>query len=274
MGKRFSAGLLLISVAFLAGCGGGTDPVSNDPVVEVFSINDDMPYTLSTDVTLTIEISDVNGTDGMRMMISDDESFTGAGWQVYQTSISHVFTAGDGPRTLYIKAINKDGAESDRESDSIVLAVNTAVAYFDPCPLDLDIDDGGKGTVRLMIANATDLVSGRFEIMFNEDKLEVTGLDVDVATGHFLEDTGASLIVSDREYDNEEGTILIGALGAASGFTGVDGGGIFAEIEFMAREDITAALPLMFLGCEVYCYPVSNPPVALDEIFMVDGRVE
>jgi len=130
---------------------------------------------------------------------------------------------------------------------------------LDPSPVYLGA--GGTATVKVRITNAEKLVSWRAVINFDPAKLSVSGLKIREVAGNLLASSGASLIESDKIVDAEAGTITLGALAQAPGFTGVSGDGTVAQFTISSpTADPTSVL--QFMNADLYTYPVANPPVA------------
>ena len=81
-------------------------------------INNDEPFTTSQTVTLTVGASD----DAVLMMISENETFSGADWQPLQNELDFTFSdAANETKTVWVKFANANGLESSGVSDSITL---------------------------------------------------------------------------------------------------------------------------------------------------------
>ena len=140
---------------------------------------------------------------------------------------------------------------------------------FDPDPAYVSV--GNSKTVEVKILNAENLVSARVLITYDDDKVEVTGIDIAGVADNLFASTGASIVVSEMDYDTP-GTIIFGLLGRKEGFQGVSGDGPIAEITFLAKvADPTT--DLTFGAAELYDYPVDNPPVPIADICFNHGKI-
>ncbi|GAG92347.1 unnamed protein product, partial [marine sediment metagenome] len=107
----------------------------------------DTPSTHTNNVSVTLTITGSDATSGVEYMkISNDITFSGSSWISYNTSKSWTLNSGDGVKTVYIKAKDRAGKESDTTSDNITLDVTS------PTSLSISIDSGQTYT------NSTDVV--------------------------------------------------------------------------------------------------------------------
>ena len=87
----------------------------------------------------------------------------------------------------------------------------------------------------VIIDNTSNLISARFIILFDATIVEV----VDITTsgsGYIFTDSGIDVIELERDYDNENGTIIVSVGGLKENFTGVSGNGIVACITFKGEK--------------------------------------
>jgi hypothetical protein len=140
---------------------------------------------------------------------------------------------------------------------------------FDPDPVY--VSAGNSVNVEVKILNAQNLVSARVTITYDADKVEVTGLDITGLASNLFTSTGASIVISEMDYDTP-GTVTFGLLGRKDGFQGVSGDGPIAEITFLAKvTDPTT--DLTFATVELYDYPVANPPVPIADVCLNHGTI-
>ena len=123
----------------------------------------------------------------------------------------------------------------------------------------------------LKFVNAQHVTSAKLKFRFDPVFLQVQVLTLDILPSHILESTGASLLVSDAEYDNSAGSVVVGALGLQDGFSGVTGDGPFAVIVFVARTTIDMPTSLTIEEYSVYNHNPSGPPELADNVFVFDG---
>lgn len=141
-----------------------------------------------------------------------------------------------------------------------------------PTPLLLSSD--GTGSLDVVIDGASNMVSARFVISFDPAALEVTEVVIDSLSNHILRSGGATLVVSDNQYDNDAGRIVVGALGRLEEFRGVTGSGPFATIRLKARRTLSSPVTLSFTAFEVYNYPVGNPATPSSRVSVAGGTVQ
>ena len=147
-------------------------------------------------------------------------------------------------------------------SGSLQLSFNPSPAY---------VSAGNSVTLEVKILNAENLVSARVVVTYDADKVEVTGIDIAGLADNLFSSTGASIIVSEMDYDTP-GTVVFGLLGRKEGFEGVSGDGPIADITFLAKvADPTT--DLTFEAVELYDYPVANPPVPIADVCFNHGEV-
>ncbi|MFZ5365085.1 MAG: hypothetical protein ACOZBH_02720 [Patescibacteria group bacterium] len=101
------------------GCGGGGGGgggvfTPQYPYNTAIVINNNAAETNSRTVSLSLIASNVN-----QMMISNDQSFTGAQWEAYQSGKSWTLTENFGTKIVYAKFKNSSGATSGAISDTI-----------------------------------------------------------------------------------------------------------------------------------------------------------
>lgn len=103
---------------------------------------------------LVLSASDNNAVD--KMIISDNSSFTGAGWQDYDGSYSLAVTGSDGSKTLYVKYRDPAGNESPVYS----LAVTKDTVAPENCTMTLQGLEGIVGETKsqsiTVVATGTD----------------------------------------------------------------------------------------------------------------------
>ena len=154
------------------------------------------------------------------------------------------------------------GPTDECPAGSLQLAFHPEPAY---------VSAGNSVTVEVKILNAEDLVSARVVITYDADKVEVTGIDIAGLADNLFTSTGASIVVSEMDYDTP-GTVIFGLLGRKEGFQGVSGDGPIADITFLAKvADPTT--DLTFETAELYDYPVANPPVPIADICFNHGKL-
>ncbi|MEM4728306.1 MAG: Ig-like domain-containing protein [Thermoplasmata archaeon] len=77
------------------------------------------PITPQREVELQLRATDSYGV--MKVMLSENSTFSGAQWQSYQSSVRWILSPGDGEKTVYAKFRDANGWESEVCSDSIIL---------------------------------------------------------------------------------------------------------------------------------------------------------
>jgi hypothetical protein len=242
------------------------------PVIQAFEIEDDAGIAFSSSVTLSIAATDNGGVAGMSMRISEDPTFHSAAWQPYQTSTTFDIAGLDGEKTIFAQVRDAAGNVSETVADKTVLAENSTVVHCLPDTLALPPNQTGDVVVR--IENAMQLVSARFVITYDPGSVEVTDVDIETAPDQILTSTGASIIVSDREIDNVNGRLTIGALAQQDDFAGVSGNGAFAVISVAAKGGATGSSSLVFEQCTLFNHPVGIPPDPASNVIVINGHLE
>lgn len=265
----------LLLIGMVMGCGGGGDngvsPDTAPPKDGTILINNGAGYTQTPDVTLTLNVSDdVSDAASIEMLISNDVDFSETPtWEPFAASKSWTLTAGDGKKTVHVKFRDAAGNETAAVSDTINLYETTTIISFSPDPAY--VSAGNTVKVKVKVGNVADLVSARLSLSFDPEKVEVTELEVDFP-GSLLASTGATIIVSDQDIDNEAGSITFGALAQQNEFTGVSGDGTIAAVTFKAKvADPTSEIA--FGTVKLYDYPVAKTPVPISGIVSIDGQI-
>ena len=249
------------------GCGPGPDVTV--PTLNQILVNDGSPYTLTRTIIVTASCSDNEGVSAI--MISEDPSFADGVWQDFEEEIQFDLSAGDGSKALYVKVKDSSDNESSVVSAEIFMAETTTIVGLSPYATS-----ASSYSLELWIANVTDMYSGVFQLSFDPELVEVDSLAVDISD-HILKTTGASLIVSNRTYDNVTGEVHIGALPQQSGFEGITGGGPFARIFFTPKQTLSANAAVEFVEGEwtaLYAVQESGPPAIISNVVFFDGEIE
>jgi hypothetical protein len=93
-------------------------------------------YTRNATVIAALEASDPIGLDGM--MVSTDQSFSGAQWVAFAAEKTVALSPGSGERTVYVKfrdagghvsAVFSDSITQDQQAPAVSVAINGGVAY-------------------------------------------------------------------------------------------------------------------------------------------------
>jgi hypothetical protein len=270
--------LLFIMITIVtagSGCGddGPTPPALDNekPVFGDFIVGSGNVFTISRDVVINSTVSDNSGLGGLQMRCSEDPDFSGVDWVPYDNRLTMTLTSGDGWKQIYGQLRDPSKNISATETAEILLAEHSTIILTEPAALSISSGESGSMSVKIM--NAQDMVSGRFQISFDHNLIEVTNLVVDVGTTHILRTTGATIIVPDQDYENATGRITISAIAQQNGFIGVTGDGPFATITFRAKSNIQTPTPISITAHEIYNYPAGNPPEALGDVFLFDGSI-
>jgi hypothetical protein len=168
---------------------------------------------------------------------------------------------------FFVVSCGKDGDGGTGPTDGC--AAGRLQLSFSPRPAY--VSAGNSVTLEVKILNAENLVSARVVITYDADKVEVTGIDIAGLGDNLFTSTGASIVVSEMDYDTP-GTVIFGLLGRKEGFQGVSGDGPIADITFRAKvADPTT--DLTFETVELYDYPVANPPVPIADVCFNHGEI-
>ena len=251
--------------------GNESDVVSDEIILDTIApsspevlINNDDAYTTDQSVALTL-----SAVDADFMLISNRSDFNGADWEDYATSKDWLLDPADGEKTVYVKFKDTAGNESLPASDAINLYETATLILFYPDPAY--VSAGNQVKVDVRVENVANLVSAYVSFSFDPEKVEVTDLKVNIANS-LLGSTGARVIVSDRDVDNDAGSVTFGALAQQTGFTGVSGDGPIATVTFLARvADPTSNI--VFRTVKLYDYPVAVPPVPISGVVSIDGHI-
>lgn len=255
--------------------GKGPDNGPERPVIAQLILNDGVSFTLTREITVAAICTDGGTPSAIR--ISEDPSFGGAVWVDYQPEVPFQLSPGDGLKMVHAQVRNAQDDMSGIATKEIVLAEEMTVVGLSP------VLAGKSGTseasqprvLELWVANVPAMYSGQFKLAFDPGRIQVTQVEVNLA-GHILGLTGATVLVSDARFDNDTGTVLVGAAGQMSGFTGVTGSGPFARITFAPVGSISTSVPVFFehestTGVRVYQEGV--PPIPLEGVLYVDGQI-
>jgi len=138
------------------------------PPVGSIVIDDDAPATDTRRVSLDLPASDAFGVS--LMMLSEHDSFPGASWRDYCSTVEWDLMDRDGERTVYARFMDGHGIVSADSSDTIVLDTQPPVGT-------ISIDDGARmanrtavtlrllatdtyGTADVMLAQTRDMAGG------------------------------------------------------------------------------------------------------------------
>ncbi len=255
--------------------GKGPDNGPERPVIAQVILNDGVSFTLTREITVGAICTDGGTPSAIR--ISEDPSFGGALWVDYQPEVPFQLSAGDGLKMVHAQVRNAQDDMSGVATAEIVLAEETTVVGLSP------VLAGKSGTseasqprvLELWVANAQAMYSGRFQLSYDHSRIEVTQVEVNI-TGHILSSTGASVVVSDERFDNETGTVRVGALGQMSGFTGITGSGPFARITFSPVGSLSTCVPVVFeheSATGIWVHREGDPPTPQEGVLYVDGHI-
>lgn len=271
----FGVSVLLLLIGMVMACGkdsdNGVSPDTTSPTDAGILINNRESFTQTPNITLTLQVSDnVSDAANIEMMISNDADFSETPtWEPFAASKSWTLTSGDGKKTVYVKFRDADGNETAAVSDTINLYETTTLISFSPDPAY--VSAGNTVKVEIRVGNVEELVSARLSLSFDPEKVEVTELKVDFP-GSLLASTGATILVSDQDIDNDAGSVTFGALAQKKGFTGVSGDGPIAAVTFKAKvADPTSAIALGTV--KLYDYPVAETPVPISGVVSIDGQI-
>jgi hypothetical protein len=228
------------------------------------AINEDNLWTTDLSVVLTLSAIDADF-----MLISNRSDFNGADWEDYAGSKDWLLDPADGEKTVYVKFKDTAGNESLPASDTINLYETATLILFYPDPAY--VSAGNQVKVDVRVENVANLVSAYVSFSFDPEKVEVTDLKVNIANS-LLGSTGARVIVSDRDVDNDTGSATFGVLAQQTGFTGVSGDGPIATVTFLAKV-IDPTSDIAFRIVKLYDYPVAVPPVPISGVVFIDGHI-
>jgi formylglycine-generating enzyme required for sulfatase activity len=96
--------------------------INTEPIIV---INGDDKYTSTLDVSLTILAS-----NAVQMLISNDESFSGAVWENYSSTKDWTLSTNDGEKQVFLKIKYDTGEESIASSDLILLDTTPPIPYL------------------------------------------------------------------------------------------------------------------------------------------------
>ncbi len=264
-------GVKMVYVKFRDKAGNESDRASDSIILDTtppsspsLAINEDNLYT--TDLSVVLTLSAV-GADFM--LISSGSYFSGAVWEDYATSKDWLLDPADGEKTVYVKFKDTAGNESLPASDTINLYETVTLILFYPDPAY--VSAGNQVKVDVRVENVANLVSAYVSFSFDPEKVEVTDLKVNIANS-LLGSIGARVIVSDRDVDNDAGSVTFGVLAQQIGFTGVSGDGPIATATFLAKV-IDPTSNIAFRIVKLYDYPVAVPPVPISGVVSIDGHI-
>lgn len=126
------------------------------------SINNGAPETQTREVTLSLTATDNQQVTGM--MVSNDPSFAGGTWEIYETTKNWVLTPEIGTKTVYVKYMDPQGNISAAFSDSILytvrqpplLSINNGAKYTTNPNVTLSVTPRGGSPQTLIISNYSD----------------------------------------------------------------------------------------------------------------------
>ncbi|MDI6793280.1 MAG: cohesin domain-containing protein [bacterium] len=275
MRNAFSGISLVLLLIVMMGCGksgdNGVSPDTTPPADAGILINNGAGYTQTPNVSLTLAVSDnVSATADIEMMISNDADFSETpGWEPFTASKSWTLISGDGEKTVYVKFRDAAGNETASVSDTINLYETTPLILFSPDPAY--VSAGNTVKVEVRAANVVNLGSFQGAFSFDPKKVEVTELEVDFPVS-LLASTGANIVVSDQDFDNEAGLVKFGALAQQEGFTGVSEDGPIATVTFKAKvADPTSEIAFGIV--KLYDYPPDEPLAPISGVVAIDGQI-
>ncbi len=148
------AALIVSSAAAIAATKSFVPPL---PVLNSFAINGGDSQTPGREVTLNNTASDYPAS----YMASEDPGFAGGTWLPYDTAPRFTLSAGNGPKTVYMKLMNETG-ESNVLSDSIALVEPPVLTAF-------AIDGGDDSTSTRGVTLNNTCTNAPTEYMASED---------------------------------------------------------------------------------------------------------
>lgn len=271
---RLTISCLLPLAILCAGC--GTDKSSNPspsgPQIQSLLLNDGSAYTVTPTVTVSVTCTNDESIDSMR--ISESADLSEVSWQGYADDLTFQLSSGDGLKTVYAQVKDASGNQSETISVDIALAAATTVVGISRC-LESPSRDGQSTDavdLELWVANVTNMYSAVFKLQFDPALASASSVEVDFPE-HILRSEGASLVVSNRSYDNETGTIIVGALPQQSGFEGITGSGPFARITLVPGDLSQTSAVISFVPGEwstIYATQVEGPPAPIEEVLFID----
>jgi hypothetical protein len=170
-------------------------------------------------------------------------------------------------------------AEATYEGSTYDGSADIAIAESDVIPTEVYFNPESASfagsdtvTVDLMMETDSPMLSWKIELGFQPTR--VSCVDVEILGTNGIFGSAANRLITDLEWDNTNGLILMGAAGQADGFEGVSDTGILARIKFIALVADPAS-DLVFTNdpLEIYNFPVSNPAVKAIFVNTTNGQI-